>query len=90
MRVGWAGAQQHAGDLRFVHEIVKSTHREIDWVFFGMLPNEIRPYIAEFHDYVHDFSAYPTELASLDLDLAIAPLEIQPRFNFSAGSSPVY
>ena len=77
-RVGWAGAQQHAGDLRFLEEVINATSHEIDWIFFGMMPQGSRPLIAEFHDYVHDFSAYPAKLASLDLDLAIAPLEIHP------------
>ena len=77
-RVGWAGAQQHAGDLRFVLEVVKATHTEIDWIFFGMLPDGARPYIAEFHPYVHRLADYPAKLASLDLDLAVAPLEVHP------------
>ena len=78
MRVGWAGAQQHAGDLRLISKVVRSTHREVDWIFFGMLPAELHPYVVEFHDYLRDFPAYPAKLASLDLDLAIAPLENHP------------
>lgn len=78
MRVGWAGAQQHAGDLRFMQEVVGATYQEIDWVFLGMAPEGMKPLIAEFHDYVHDFAAYPAKLASLDLDLAVAPLEQHP------------
>ncbi|MFC5303292.1 glycosyltransferase [Azospira restricta] len=77
-RVGWAGAQQHGGDLRFVLDVVKATHTEIDWVFFGMLPEGAKPYIAEFHDFVRNFDDYPAKLASLDLDLAIAPLVLHP------------
>ena len=77
-RIGWAGAQQHAGDLRFVRDLVEATHREVDWIFLGMAPNDIKPFVAEFHDYVPDFSEYPAKLASLDLDLAIAPLELHP------------
>lgn len=78
LRVGWAGAQQHAGDLRFLEDVVKATSQEVDWVFLGMMPEGSRPFVAEFHDYVHDFAAYPARLASLDLDLAIAPLEVHP------------
>lgn len=77
-RVGWAGAQQHGGDLRFMLDVVKATHTEIDWVFFGMLPEGAQPYIAEFHDFVRDFDDYPAKLASLDLDLAVAPLALHP------------
>jgi GT2 family glycosyltransferase len=78
LRVGWAGAQQHAGDLRFMLEVVTATSKDVDWVFFGMLPDGARAHVAEFHDYMHEFSAYPAKLASLDLDLAVAPLEIHP------------
>ncbi|MDR2451892.1 MAG: glycosyltransferase [Candidatus Accumulibacter sp.] len=78
LRVGWAGAQQHAGDLRFVREIVEATRREVDWVFLGMMPEGLDSRAVEFHDYVHDHAAYPAKLASLDLDLAIAPLEQHP------------
>lgn len=77
-RVGWAGAQQHAGDLALIEEVVKATALEVDWVFFGMCPESLRPYIREFHDFVLSFYDYPAKLASLNLDLAVAPLDIHP------------
>lgn len=77
-RVGWAGAQQHDGDLGLIHEVVKATAHEIDWVFFGMCPAELRPHVREFHDFVLSFEEYPAKLASLNLDLAVAPLELHP------------
>lgn len=46
----------------------------MEWVFFGMCPERIRPYIHEFHGGV-PIEQYPALLASLDLDLALAPLE---------------
>ncbi|MED5509395.1 MAG: glycosyltransferase, partial [Pseudomonadota bacterium] len=73
-RVGWAGAQQHQGDLEIIIDVVKETAEEVDWIFFGMCPDEIRPYVKESHDFV-DIEAYPQKLASLNLDLAVAPLE---------------
>jgi GT2 family glycosyltransferase/SAM-dependent methyltransferase len=73
-RVGWAGAQQHQGDLELIIDVVKETANEVDWVFFGMCPDEIKPYIREEHQFV-DIELYPQKLASLNLDLAIAPLE---------------
>ena len=73
-RVGWAGAQQHQGDLELIIDVVKETANEVDWVFFGMCPDEIKPYIREEHQFV-DIEHYPQKLASLNLDLAIAPLE---------------
>lgn len=76
-RVGWAGAQQHHGDLAFIAEVVKQTHNEIDWIFFGMCLEELQPYVREVHDWVH-LNDYPTKLATLNLDLAVAPLELHP------------
>ncbi|HJW02939.1 MAG TPA: glycosyltransferase [Azospira sp.] len=79
-RIGWAGAQQHAGDLALIIDAVKQTANEADWVFFGMCPDELRPYVREYHEFEIGVEAYPAKLASLNLDLAIAPLEIN-RFN---------
>ncbi len=79
LRVGWAGALQHQGDLEIIIDVVKQTAGEVDWIFMGMCPDEIKPYIKEFHEPVN-ISDYPKVLASLNLDLAIAPLE-DNRFN---------
>ncbi len=76
-RVGWAGAQQHLGDLEIIIDVVKETAQEIDWVFFGMCPDELIPYVKEVHSYVA-YEEYPEKLASLYLDLAVAPLEDNP------------
>jgi GT2 family glycosyltransferase len=78
-RIGWAGAQQHKGDLAIIAEVVKATADKVDWIFMGMCAEEIEPYIKELHDFV-DIEAYPEKLASLALDLAIAPLEVN-EFN---------
>jgi glycosyltransferase involved in cell wall biosynthesis len=74
LRVGWAGALQHQGDLQLIHEVVTATADEVDWVFMGMCPAPIRRYIREFHGPAR-FEEYPSRLAELDLDLALAPLE---------------
>jgi CDP-glycerol glycerophosphotransferase (TagB/SpsB family)/GT2 family glycosyltransferase/glycosyltransferase involved in cell wall biosynthesis len=76
-RVGWAGAQQHQGDLAIMSEVVKATADEVDWIFMGMCPDEIKPYVHEYHHFV-PINDYPAKLASLNLDLAVAPLEIHP------------
>ncbi len=75
-RVGWAGAQQHLGDLEIIYPVVEALSEEVDWIFMGMCPDPLRPFVREFHDFVRDFEAYPAALAKLDLDLAIAPLEL--------------
>ena len=80
-RVGWAGAQQHLGDLELLEEVVRETSHEVDWVFFGMCPEFLHPYVKEIHNPV-SFAKYPEKLATLNLDLAVAPLEYN-RFNNS-------
>jgi GT2 family glycosyltransferase len=78
-RVGWAGALQHLGDLKWLEPVVRALYREVEWVFMGMCPENLRPYVAEFHAPV-PLPQYPAALAGLNLDLAIAPLEMH-RFN---------
>ena len=77
LRVGWAGAQQHQGDLEIIIDVVKQTADEVDWIFMGMMPEQMKPYIKEFHEFV-PLDQYPEKLASLNLDLALAPLEQHP------------
>lgn len=73
-RVGWAGAVGHLGDLSVIESVVEATAKEIDWVFFGMCPDRLKPHATEFYACV-SLDEYPRKLASLDLDLAVAPLE---------------
>lgn len=73
-RVGWGGGTSHSGDLEIIAEVVRELASEVDWVFFGMCPEELRPYLHEFHGAI-DMGVYPAKLASLNLDLAVAPLE---------------
>ena len=77
-RVGWAGAQQHQGDLELIYPVVEALADEVDWIFMGMCPPALKPFVHESHGFEIDFSAYPKALARLDLDLAIAPLDIHP------------
>lgn len=78
-RVGWAGAQQHQGDLEIIIEVVKATAHEVDWIFMGMTIPELKPFVKEEYHFV-PYVDYPKKLASLNLDLAIAPLEVN-EFN---------
>ncbi|CAI8814576.1 O-antigen biosynthesis protein [Pseudomonas donghuensis] len=73
-RVGWAGGTSHRGDLELIADVVKALADEVDWVFFGMCPDLLRPYIKEFHSGIA-LAYYPQKLAGLNLDLAVAPLE---------------
>ncbi|WP_047392591.1 glycosyltransferase [Chitinibacter sp. ZOR0017] len=74
LRIGWAGGSSHRADILCIKDVIQHTSSFVDWVFFGMCPNEIRPYVKEIVPSV-TFEAYPNKLASLNLDLAIAPLE---------------
>lgn len=73
-RVGWGGGTSHTGDLEVIAEVVRELACEVEWVFFGMCPDQLKPYIHEFHPAV-GLKDYPAKLASLNLDLALAPLE---------------
>lgn len=73
-RVGWGGGTSHHGDLAVIADVVRELASEVDWVFFGMCPDDLRPYMHEFHGVI-PLEVYPAKLASLNLDLALAPLE---------------
>ena len=78
-RVGWAGGAGHSGDLEMLADVVKALASEVEWVFFGMCPDKLRPFIHELHPGV-PIEQYPAVLAGLNLDLALAPVE-QNLFN---------
>lgn len=73
-RVGWGGGTSHGGDLEVIAEVVRALSNDVEWVFFGMCPENLKPYIHEYHPVV-SLESYPAKLASLNLDLALAPLE---------------
>jgi glycosyltransferase involved in cell wall biosynthesis len=74
LRVGWVGAGQHQGDLELVNTVVRELAAEVDWIFMGMCTDEIKPLLTEFHGFV-SIGDYPKKMSSLDLDIAIAPIE---------------
>jgi glycosyltransferase involved in cell wall biosynthesis len=80
-RVGWAGGLSHAGDLAVIREVVRELADDVEWVFLGMCLEDMLPHLTEFHRGV-SFADYPAKLASLDLDLALAPLAMN-AFNES-------
>lgn len=73
-RVGWAGGSSHTGDLEMIADVIKAFADEVEWVFLGMCPAKMRPYLHEFHMGT-DINLYPGKLASLNIDLALAPVE---------------
>lgn len=79
LRVGWAGGYSHAGDLALIREVIAALANEVQWVFLGMCLEESRKHLHAFQPAV-PFADYPAAFAALDLDLALAPLEIN-HFN---------
>ena len=73
-RVGWAGGGGHRGDLELIVDVIRDLADEVEWVFFGMCPEKLRPYVHDVHEGV-PIDDYPAALAALNLDLALAPLE---------------
>jgi len=74
-RVGWVGGVGHTGDLEMIADVVRELAGEVDWVFMGMCPDALKGQVREFHAGTH-FDQYPKKMADLNLDLAIAPLQI--------------
>ena len=72
VRIGWEGAYGHKADLSLIAPIITQLQKdyEIDFVTFGWNPPNIK---SEWHDWV-GFPAYPEKLASLNLDIGVAPL----------------
>lgn len=73
LRVGWAGSDTHSHDLERLRSVIIQTHRDISWVFLGYVPPELAKYV-ELHPPV-DVRQYLPTLASLNLDVAVAPLD---------------
>ena len=73
IRVGFAGGISHAGDLELIRPAMQEIGDTVDWVFFGMQP-ENPPVRTEFHEGV-PVGAYLDTLAKLNVDLFLAPLE---------------
>jgi O-antigen biosynthesis protein len=73
-RVGWSGNASQRGDLAVIADVVRDLADDVEWVFLGMCPEELRPYVHEFHEAAATWD-HAKKLASLNLDLALAPLQ---------------
>ncbi|MCV9880363.1 glycosyltransferase [Brenneria izbisi] len=76
IRIGWAGGSSHSGDLDILRPVIKALENEVEWIFMGMKPDGVK---CEFHAGV-PIEFYPQKIASLNLDLALVPLEYN-QFN---------
>jgi glycosyltransferase involved in cell wall biosynthesis len=73
-RIGWVGGIPQAADLQVISEAIKALAAEVEWVVLGSCPAELLPYMHEVHKGV-PLASYPVALASLNLDLAVVPLQ---------------
>lgn len=73
-RIGWTGGLSQVEDIRVIGEVIKALATDVEWIVFGTCPEELRPYVHEVHKGV-PLMAYPTALASLNLDFAVVPLQ---------------
>lgn len=75
-RIGWAGqAKVHVGDMAILESMIEALKHDVEWVFLGDAPRNAREagVVSEIHPMV-DLAEFPRKLASLNLDLALAPL----------------
>lgn len=74
LRIGFAGGISHGGDLEILRPAMQTIGDEdVTWVFFGMKPDN-PPVEIEFHEGMPPVG-YLDKLASLDIDLMLAPLQ---------------
>jgi GT2 family glycosyltransferase/SAM-dependent methyltransferase len=79
-RVGWAGqASVHKCDTAILETIIEALRDEVEWVFLGDAPRMASsPGVISENFSMVDVAQYPKKLASLNLDLALAPLVSNP------------
>lgn len=74
-RVGLVGKHLEQGDVELIAQIFKVMAGEVEWVFLGNCPDSLRPYIGALYPNA-DGEDYPVVLASLNLDLALIPKQM--------------
>lgn len=87
IRIGWWLTPHHADDAKIIQDVVPvitKRYPQIKWIMMGWLPRSIallpkNKY--EYYEFVQVDAFYPA-LASLDMDIAIAPL-INNEFNWA-------
>ena len=72
-RVGLTARGRQLADIELIGEVIKSLADEVDWVLMGSCPSPLRPFIREVHGGTG--ADFGQKLASLNLDLALVPLQ---------------
>ncbi len=81
LRIGWGGGIGHKGDLEILHDAMIALKDDVIWVFLGMDPDVPEGVEKQFMGAVPP-QHYLMGLASLRVDLVVAPIEDIP-FNHS-------
>lgn len=78
IRIGWAGGVSHTGDLKLIVPIMEALGDQFEWVFMGSYPEGASGDVHFVRPVPMD--RYAETLANLNLDIALAPLEMN-RYN---------
>ncbi|MBA1200826.1 glycosyltransferase [Pseudomonas capeferrum] len=73
-RIGLTANSCQTVDLSMLVEVMAALGQDVEWVFFGHCPALLRSHVSELHGEV-GIDEYPTRLAQLNLDIALAPLD---------------
>lgn len=74
-RVGWVCGADDRGEAALMHAVIEATAGEFEWVLIGAWPAGLRLHTVEFNPGA-SCDRYPQALAALNLDLALAPLQV--------------
>jgi glycosyltransferase involved in cell wall biosynthesis len=83
IRIGWAGGQAHALDLKVIHEIIpeiKRKYKNVEFVIFGGLPDYFDKSLITHISKWYNMDEYPQALADARFDIGLAPLR-DNKFN---------
>lgn len=72
-RIGLVARGTLASDIELIADVVEVLTNEVHWVLIGSCPVHLRGFVHEVHGEADE--GYPARLASLNLDLALAPLQ---------------
>ena len=72
-RVGLSARGALPGDIELIADVVKALANDVQWVLIGSCPTHLRAFVHEIHGDADE--GYPVRLASLNLDLALVPLQ---------------
>lgn len=89
-RVMWSGSASHVGpggDLEFIISLVEKTINEYQWVFQGVIPDQLKHYVnegrIEFHNWATCYGLPNIQFYICRPDIILAPLKYTPDTQFN-------